>query len=82
MTVATDPKLVTQTWETKRLEARKQIRIARKQLTMEVQGWDKMLAKYESRAGQAGRTLIASSGALSQERVSGYLTEILTTWRY
>ena len=61
--VATDPKLVTQAWESKRLEARKQIRIARKQLTMEVQGWDRMLAKYESRAGkgepltQAGRTL-------------------------
>ena len=71
VTVATDPKLVTQAWESKRLEARKQIRIARKQLTMEVQGWDQMLAKYESKAGkgepltQAGRTLIASSGALS-----------------
>ena len=48
MTVATDPRLVTQAWETKRLDVRKQIKIARKQLTMEVQGWDKMLAKYES----------------------------------
>ena len=66
------------------LEARKSIKMARMQLTMEVKGWDKMLSKYESRAGkgepltQAGRTLIASSGALSQERVSTYLAEILT----
>ena len=79
MTVAADPRLVTQAWETKRLEARKQIKIARKQLTMEVQGWDKMLSKYKSQAGkgepltQAGKTLIAISGALSQERVSTYL---------
>ena len=84
VTVATDPRLVTQAWETKRLEGRKQIKIARQQLTMEVQGWDKMLSKYESRAGkgepltQAGRTLIASSAALSEERVSTYLAVILS----
>ena len=84
MTVATDLRLVTQAWETKKLEARKQIKIARKQLTMEVQGWDKILSKYGSRAGkgepltQAGRTLIASSRALSQEWVSTYLAEILS----
>ena len=47
--VAADPRLVTQAWETKKLEARKGIRMARKQLTMEVQGWDKMLSKYEAR---------------------------------
>ena len=72
--VAADPRLVTLAWETKKLEARKSIKMERKQLTMEVQGWDKMLSKYESPAGkgepltQAGRTLIESSGALSQER--------------
>ena len=84
VTVAADPRLLTLAWETRKLETRKQIKIARKQLTMEVQGWDKMLSKYESRAGkgepltQAGRTLIASSEALSQERVSTYLAEILS----
>ena len=46
MTVAVDPRLLTLAWETKKLEARKQIKIARKQLTMEVQGWDEMLSKY------------------------------------
>ena len=47
--VAADPRLVTEAWETKKSEARKGIRMARKQLTMEVQGWDKMLSKYEAR---------------------------------
>ena len=84
LTVAADPRLLTPAWKTKELEARKQIKIARKQLTMEVQGWDRMLSKYESWGGkgepltQAGRTLIASSGALSQERISTYLAEILS----
>ena len=70
MKIAADPRLVSPIWETKRLEARKNIKMARKQLTAEIQGWDKMLSKYESRAGrgepltQAGRTLIASSAVL------------------
>ena len=72
-------------WETKKFDARKSIKMARKQLTVEVQGWDKMLSKYESRAGkgepltQVGRTLIASSAVLSQERVSTYLAVILSS---
>ena len=82
--VAGDPKLVNPTYKTKRLEARKTIRMARKQLTAEIKGWDKMLAKYESRVGkgepltQAGKTLIASSSILSQESANTYLTLILS----
>ena len=82
--VAVDPRLVNPVFETKRLEARKTIRMARKQLTAEIKGWDKMLAKYESRAGkgepltQAGKTLIASSSVLLQESANTYLTLILT----
>ena len=76
--VATDPKL-SEAWEAKKAEARKSIRMARKQLTQEVQGWDRMLSKYEARVTkgevltQAGRTLVGSSAALSQERISTYL---------
>ena len=83
--VAVDPRLVNPVFETKRLEARKAIRMARQQLTAEIKGWDKMLAKYESRAGkgepltQAGRTLIVSSSVLSQESASTYLTLILSS---
>ena len=82
--VATDPRL-TEAWETKKAEARKSIRMARKQLTQEVQGWDKLLSKYEARVTkgevltQAGRTLIGSSAALSQERISTYLAVILSS---
>ena len=82
--VATDPKL-SEAWEAKKAEARKSIRMARKQLTQEVQGWDRMLSKYEARVTkgevltQAGRTLIGSSAALSQERISTYLAVILSS---
>ena len=51
--VAADPKL-TEAWEAKKAEARKSIRMARKQLTQEVQGWDRMLSKYEARVTQGG----------------------------
>ena len=45
--VATNPKLA-EAWEAKKAEARKSIRMVRKQLTQEVQGWDRMLSKYEA----------------------------------
>jgi hypothetical protein len=82
--IATDPRL-SEVWETKKAEARKSIGMGRKQLTQEVRAWDKLLSKYEARATkgevqtQAGRTLIGSSAALSQERISTYLAVILSS---
>ena len=82
--IATDPRL-SEVWEAKKTEARKSIGMGRKQLTQEVRAWDKLLSKYEARAAkgevltQAGRTLIGSSAALSQERISTYLAMILSS---
>ena len=82
--VERDPTLGNLAYETKRLEARKAIKVARKQLTAEFKGWDKMLSKYESKVGKgeflthAGRTLIESSSRLSQETANTNLTLILS----
>ena len=84
MKVARDPTLGNPTYEAKRLEARKVITVAQKQLTAEFKGWDKMLSKYESKVGKgeflthAGRTLIESSSRLSQETANTNLTLILS----
>ena len=39
-------------YEAKRLEARKVVKVARIQMTSEIKGWDKMLAKYEAKVGK------------------------------
>ena len=74
-----EPTLGSPTYEAKRLEARKVVKVARKQMTAEFKGWDKMLTKYESKVGkgesltQVAKTLIESSMRLSQEAINNNL---------
>ena len=69
--MARDPTLQDPSYEAKRAEAREVIKIARMQMSCEVQGLDKTLSKFEAKVmkgdtlTQAARTLVKGASKLS-----------------
>ena len=80
---ARDPTLQDPSYEAKRAEARKVMKIARMQMSCKVRGWDKTLSKYEAKLvkgdtlTQTARSLVESASKLSQETINNNLSLVL-----